>query len=292
MRSNRTIMGEGEWQFRTTKNRFHVITGENTVVRKVTTTAPCNYYGFKEALHILCTLIGRGKIEIKRIENSTNRQVTFCKRRNGLLKKAYELAVLCDAEVALIVFSTRGRLYEYANDNIRATFERYKNSSSGNANTHSVQEINAAYYQQESAKLRQQIQTIQNSNRLAAFSGIFINSLSALNVKELKQVENRLEKAISRIRSKKHELLLAEIENLHKREIKLDNESIYLRTKIAEVERFQQHHHQMVSGTEMTAIEALASRNYFAHNIMTIGSGSGAGHGCSYSDPDKKTHLG
>lgn len=59
---------------------------------------------------------GRGKIEIKRIENTTNRQVTFCKRRNGLLKKAYELSVLCDAEVALIVFSTRGRLYEYANN--------------------------------------------------------------------------------------------------------------------------------------------------------------------------------
>lgn len=59
---------------------------------------------------------GRGKIEIKRIENTTNRQVTFCKRRNGLLKKAYELSVLCDAEVALVVFSTRGRLYEYANN--------------------------------------------------------------------------------------------------------------------------------------------------------------------------------
>ncbi|RRT76878.1 hypothetical protein B296_00013078, partial [Ensete ventricosum] len=58
--------------------------------------------------------MGRGKIEIKRIENTTNRQVTFCKRRNGLLKKAYELSVLCDADVALIVFSTRGRLYEYA----------------------------------------------------------------------------------------------------------------------------------------------------------------------------------
>lgn len=59
---------------------------------------------------------GRGKIAIKRIENTTNRQVTFCKRRNGLLKKAYELSVLCDAEVALVVFSTRGRLYEYANN--------------------------------------------------------------------------------------------------------------------------------------------------------------------------------
>ncbi|KAG5015463.1 hypothetical protein JHK85_021599 [Glycine max] len=60
--------------------------------------------------------MGRGKIEIKRIENTTSRQVTFCKRRNGLLKKAYELSVLCDAEVALIVFSNRGRLYEYANN--------------------------------------------------------------------------------------------------------------------------------------------------------------------------------
>jgi MADS-box transcription factor len=61
---------------------------------------------------------GRGKIEIKRIENTTNRQVTFCKRRNGLLKKAYELSVLCDAEVALIVFSSRGRLYEFANNRL------------------------------------------------------------------------------------------------------------------------------------------------------------------------------
>ncbi|CAK9133180.1 unnamed protein product [Ilex paraguariensis] len=60
--------------------------------------------------------LGRGKIEIKRIENTTNRQVTFCKRRNGLLKKAYELSVLCDAEVSLIVFSSRGRLYEYSNN--------------------------------------------------------------------------------------------------------------------------------------------------------------------------------
>ncbi|XP_019084043.1 PREDICTED: agamous-like MADS-box protein AGL11 isoform X2 [Camelina sativa] len=231
--------------------------------------------------------MGRGKIEIKRIENSTNRQVTFCKRRNGLLKKAYELSVLCDAEVALIVFSTRGRLYEYANNNIRSTIERYKKACSDSTNTSTVQEINAAYYQQESAKLRQQIQTIQNSNR-----NLMGDSLSSLSVKELKQVENRLEKAISRIRSKKHELLLAEIENMQKREIELDNENIYLRTKVAEVERFQQHHHQMVSGSEINAIEALAaSRNYFAHSIMTAGSGSG--NGGSYSDPDKKIlHLG
>lgn len=51
---------------------------------------------------------------MRRIENATSRQVTFSKRRNGLLKKAFELSVLCDAEVALIVFSPRGKLYEFA----------------------------------------------------------------------------------------------------------------------------------------------------------------------------------
>lgn len=56
----------------------------------------------------------RGKIEIKRIENATSRQVAFSKRRKGLLKKAYELSVLCDAQVALIIFSQNGRLYEFS----------------------------------------------------------------------------------------------------------------------------------------------------------------------------------
>lgn len=56
----------------------------------------------------------RGKTELKRIENRTSRQVTFSKRRSGLLKKAFELSVLCDAEVALIIFSPTGKLYEFS----------------------------------------------------------------------------------------------------------------------------------------------------------------------------------
>jgi hypothetical protein len=58
--------------------------------------------------------MGRGKIVIRRIDNPTSRQVTFSKRRNGLLKKAKELSILCDAEVGLIVFSSTGRLYEFS----------------------------------------------------------------------------------------------------------------------------------------------------------------------------------
>ncbi|XP_044450477.1 MADS-box transcription factor 4 isoform X2 [Triticum aestivum] len=57
--------------------------------------------------------MGRGKIEIKRIENSSNRQVTFAKRRAGLVKKAREIGVLCDAEVGVVIFSSAGKLYDF-----------------------------------------------------------------------------------------------------------------------------------------------------------------------------------
>ncbi|KAJ0026097.1 hypothetical protein Pint_08468 [Pistacia integerrima] len=57
--------------------------------------------------------MAREKIKIKKIDNVTARQVTFSKRRRGLFKKAEELSVLCDAEVALIIFSATGKLFEY-----------------------------------------------------------------------------------------------------------------------------------------------------------------------------------
>ncbi|KAL3376989.1 hypothetical protein AABB24_003423 [Solanum stoloniferum] len=170
--------------------------------------------------------LGRGKIEIKRIENTTNRQVTFCKRRNGLLKKAYELSVLCDAEVALVVFSSRGRLYEYANNSVKATIERYKKACSDSSNTGSVSEANAQYYQQEASKLRAQIGNLQNQNR-----NMLGESLGSMNGKDLKSLEQKLEKGISKVRSKKNELLFAEIE--------------YMQKRIAETERAQHQHQQM-----------------------------------------------
>ncbi|TYI92979.1 hypothetical protein E1A91_D02G107000v1 [Gossypium mustelinum] len=72
--------------------------------------------------------MGRVKLQIKRIENTTNRQVTFSKRRNGLIKKAYELSVLCDVDVALIMFSPSGRLSLFSrNKSIEEILERYVN---------------------------------------------------------------------------------------------------------------------------------------------------------------------
>ncbi|GJS42388.1 transcription factor, MADS-box [Tanacetum coccineum] len=58
--------------------------------------------------------MGRGKVELKRIEDNGSRHVSFSKRRNGLMKKAHELAVLCDVDIGLFVFSGNNRLYEYS----------------------------------------------------------------------------------------------------------------------------------------------------------------------------------
>ncbi|KAL1533861.1 Agamous-like MADS-box protein agl11 [Salvia divinorum] len=225
--------------------------------------------------------MGRGKIEIKRIENNTNRQVTFCKRRNGLLKKAYELSVLCDAEVALIVFSSRGRLYEYSNNNIRSTIERYKKAAIDGSNACSTQEINTQFYQQESRKLSQQIQMLQDTNRHLKGEG-----LSSLNVKELKQLETRLERGITRIRGKKHELILEETECLQKREAQLEQENASVRAKIQENEKLQQLSMMMPGGQDF-AFQAYYARNMLQLNMMESGTVYEA------ASSDRKTvHLG
>ena len=60
------------------------------------------------------TDMGRGKVQLKRIENTANRQITFSKRRNGLLKKACELSILCEVDVGLLIFSATGKSFQYS----------------------------------------------------------------------------------------------------------------------------------------------------------------------------------
>ncbi|KAK8651625.1 hypothetical protein V6N13_141216 [Hibiscus sabdariffa] len=76
--------------------------------------------------------MGRGRVQLKRIENPVHRQVTFCKRRAGLLKKAKELSVLCDAEIGLVIFSAHGKLYELATKGtMQELIERYSKYTGG-----------------------------------------------------------------------------------------------------------------------------------------------------------------
>ncbi|OAA55018.1 srf-type transcription factor [Niveomyces insectorum RCEF 264] len=69
--------------------------------------------------------MGRRKIEIKAIKDDRNRSVTFLKRKGGLFKKAHELSVLCSVDVAVIIFGTNKKLYEYSSNDMRELIGRY-----------------------------------------------------------------------------------------------------------------------------------------------------------------------
>ena len=69
--------------------------------------------------------MGRKKIQISKINDERNRQVTFTKRKFGLMKKAYELSVLCDCEIALIIFNSSNKLFQYASTDMDKILLKY-----------------------------------------------------------------------------------------------------------------------------------------------------------------------
>uniref|UniRef100_A0A0D9VKL6 Uncharacterized protein n=1 Tax=Leersia perrieri TaxID=77586 RepID=A0A0D9VKL6_9ORYZ len=144
--------------------------------------------------------MGRGKIVIRRIDNSTSRQVTFSKRRNGLLKKAEELSILCDAEVGLVIFSSTGRLYEFSNTNMKAVIDRYTNAKEELLDGNATSEIKI--WQREAASLRQQLHNLQESHKQ-----LMCEELSGLGVSDLQGLENRLEISLRSIRMRKGSLI-------------------------------------------------------------------------------------
>ncbi|KAM0897083.1 hypothetical protein ACQ4PT_022788 [Festuca glaucescens] len=171
--------------------------------------------------------MGRGKIVIRRIDNSTSRQVTFSKRRNGIFKKAKELAILCDAEVGLMIFSSTGRLYEYSSTSMKSVIDRYGKTKEGQqVVTNPNSELK--FWQREAASLRQQLHNLQENHRQ-----LMGEDLSGLNVKELQSIENQLEVSLRGVRTKKDQILFDEIHELNRKGSLVHQENTELYKKIS-----------------------------------------------------------
>ncbi|CAN6276689.1 unnamed protein product [Urochloa humidicola] len=174
--------------------------------------------------------MGRGRVELKRIENKINRQVTFSKRRNGLLKKAYELSVLCDAEVALIVFSSRGKLYEFGSAGVNKTVEKYHNCCYGAQGSNSDFGGEPQSWYQEMSRLKAKLESLQRSQR-----HMLGEDLGPLSIKELQQLEKQLEYALSQARQRKvhhTQMMMEQVDELRRKERQLGELNKQLKDKL------------------------------------------------------------
>ncbi|KAH6830785.1 AGAMOUS-like 6 [Perilla frutescens var. hirtella] len=170
--------------------------------------------------------MGRGRVELKRIENKINRQVTFSKRRNGLLKKAYELSVLCDAEVALIIFSSRGKLYEFASTSTTETLERYQRCSFNPQENGAERETQSWY--QEVSKLKTKYESLQRTQRQ-----LLGENLGPLSPKELQNLEKQLEGALAQARQRKTHIMMEQMEELRRKERQLGDMNKQLKMRVS-----------------------------------------------------------
>ncbi|KAL3755846.1 hypothetical protein ACJRO7_002832 [Eucalyptus globulus] len=175
--------------------------------------------------------MARGKIQMKRIENATSRQATFSKRRNGLMKKAFELSVLCDAEVAVIIFSQRGRLYEFSSSNMQKTIERYHQYAKEDTGKKASMEQYMLHLKHEAADMSRKIELLEASKRKFLGQG-----LESCSVDELQEISVQLERSLSTIRVKKDQLFKEQIEQLKAKEVFLIEENSRLREKYGEKE--------------------------------------------------------
>nr|ACB05814.1 flower development related protein [Phyllostachys praecox] len=228
--------------------------------------------------------MGRGPVQLRRIENKINRQVTFSKRRNGLLKKAHEISVLCDAEVALIVFSTKGKLYEYSSQasNMEGILDRYQRYSFEERAVLDPNIGDQANWGDECGRLKTKLEAIQKSQRQ-----LLGEQLDALTIKELQQLEQQLDSSLKHIRSRKNQLLFDSISELQKKEKSLTDQNGQLQKHLVETEKGKEksnallstHHREQPNGATTSSPSPAAVTVPYSMPTLNIGSYQSKGAG-------------
>ncbi|KAI8548392.1 hypothetical protein RHMOL_Rhmol07G0270600 [Rhododendron molle] len=159
--------------------------------------------------------MARERIKIKKIDNVTARQVTFSKRRKGLFKKAEELAVLCDVDVALIMFSATGKLFQFASSSMNTILAKYTLHSS-----------NIERLDQPSLELQE---ISERTNELRRMRG---EDIQGLKIEDLQQLEKLLQEGLGRVIGTKSERVMNEITSLQRKGDQLIEENQKLKQKM------------------------------------------------------------
>ncbi|XP_010029968.1 MADS-box transcription factor 23 [Eucalyptus grandis] len=167
----------------------------------------------------------KGKIAIRKINCSKSRQVTFFKRRTGLMKKARELSILCDAEIGVIIFSCTGKLYEYASTSMSSVIERYNKMKQDNQQQ-SITTEEIQFLKKEAESLMQQLRCVQECNRR-----LMGEEISKLSLEDLKNLENVLEMGLKNVRSRKDQSFMEEMRELKRKVEEVEQENVELRKK-------------------------------------------------------------
>ncbi|KAJ8511841.1 hypothetical protein OPV22_002275 [Ensete ventricosum] len=165
----------------------------------------------------------RGKTQMKRIENTTSRQVTFSKRRSGLLKKALELSVLCDVEVALIIFSSRGKLHQFSSSSMQSTIERYREHLKKDTSSTTMEQDAEQWKYEASCMSKKKIEVLEASKQK-----LLGEKLESCSLEELHELEGTIEQSLRSIRGRKYHLLREKISQLKEKESSLVKENALL----------------------------------------------------------------
>ncbi|KAK4758755.1 hypothetical protein SAY87_020056 [Trapa incisa] len=163
--------------------------------------------------------MGRGKIEIRRIDNKITRQVTFAKRRGGLFKKTNELSVLCDAQVGLIVFSSTGKLFQFASE--ATSMEQIINRYLTTKGTQISQQTDDQ--EQAHAELQRMWREAHDLQR--SLQQYTVDDLSSVSIHDLNNLEQQVEYSLRKVRSRKYDLLQQHVDNLRVKEKMLQDEN-------------------------------------------------------------------
>ncbi|KAK3013071.1 hypothetical protein RJ639_009910, partial [Escallonia herrerae] len=163
------------------------------------------YQGVRNYNQPQVEIMGRGKIEIKRIENSSNRQVTYSKRKNGIIKKAKEITVLCDCSISIIIFASSGKMNEFcsAKNGLIGLLDDYHRLSG------------KRLWDDKHQNLQNEIERIKKENESMQIDLRHLKGeeITSLKYEELQVIEDGLELGLAKIRGQKASCIHISMEN-------------------------------------------------------------------------------